>query len=498
MLRTRSAALLGACLLAACTTSHPISDAPYEPPESGARGSARIGPEGGTVEVGGVVLTVPPDALPAAREISVTVITDDPPSGFRAFTPVLRFEPAGLTFDRPARVSIPFGGDSEVATVFWTRAGGGGYVALDTEVAHGVAHAEVTHFSHAFVGSGCVGEGCCRRASSELDLLMMVDNSNSMDDEQELLAAQLPRVARVLASGDLDGDGSQDFPAVASLHIGVVTSDMGSGGFMVPTCHEPDFGDDGILRTAGNTSIPGCVASHPAFQEYRDDAGADPDAFADDVACVARVGTGGCGFEQPLESTLKALVPSSAPIEFAMATRGHADRENAGFVRPNSILAALVVADEDDCSAGDPALYDPSTGEELNARCLREDAGLHAIGRYVHGLASLRPDPSMLVFAAVTGVPQDRVTEVDAVDYDGLLSDERMAVRWEPSGELAPACEAPSGSVATPARRIVQTAQELERAGASGIVQSICQEDWTPVLDAILREVAARLAGSCR
>jgi len=62
---------------------------------------------------------------------------------------------------------------------------------------------------------------------------------------------------------------------------------------------------------------------------------------------------------------------------------------------------------------------------------------------------------------------------------------------------LTPACEVPGRGMAFPARRLVQTARDLDARGASGIVQSICQEGFTPAVTAILREVAARLAGSC-
>ena len=127
------------------------------------------------------------------------------------------------------------------------------------------------------VGLGALSSGCLERELTPLipctqsgvvekvrvtsvdkvDLLFMMDNSNSMQEEQASLAEQLPRLIQVLASGDQDGDGIEDFPPVKSLQVGVITSDMGTGGFSVPTCSDSNFGDDGKLRSIGNTTVLG-------------------------------------------------------------------------------------------------------------------------------------------------------------------------------------------------------------------------------------------------
>ena len=48
--------------------------------------------------------------------------------------------------------------------------------------------------------------------------------------------------------------------------------------------------------------------------------------MSSDFACLATLGTGGCGFEQQLKAVRKALTI-------------HADGANAGFVRDDSLLA---------------------------------------------------------------------------------------------------------------------------------------------------------------
>ena len=58
----------------------------------------------------------------------------------------------------------------------------------------------------------------------KVDLLFMIDNSGSMEEEQTSLATEIPRLVQTLASG-VARDGST-FPAVRDLRVGVVSSDM--------------------------------------------------------------------------------------------------------------------------------------------------------------------------------------------------------------------------------------------------------------------------------
>ena len=341
-----------------------------------------------------------------------------------------------------------------------------------------------------------------------VDLLFMVDNSNSMSEEQVALSNELPRLVRVLASGDADEDGTQDFPPVRSLQIGVVSSDMGTGGFLVPTCSESSFGDDGVLRTEGNVARPGCMATYPSFLSFRPADGGDPSAFASDVTCVAAMGTNGCGFEQQLESILKAVTPSTSSITFGMGTVGHADGANAGFIRDNSLLTIINVTDEDDCSAADPDLFNPSstayTGD-LNLRCFQYPEAVHPVERFVNGLLATRTDPDLLVYAAITGIPPEVNPDPDAAtDYASILGHPMMQEMIDPSmpTRLAPSCVFPSpgggpNQVAFPPRRIVTVAQQLEGDGANAVVQTLCQESFTGALQAVINKIADVLGGTC-
>jgi len=324
-----------------------------------------------------------------------------------------------------------------------------------------------------------------------VDLLFVIDDSGSMNEEQVALARQLPRLLTVLTTGDLDLDGTPEFTGVRDIHAGVITTDMGTPGFVVPTC--TDVGDDGILRTEGNVTRAGCMASYPSFLDF--DPGDEPEDAAGDFACVATAGTAGCGFEQQLEATLKAVTPSSSPIRFAMGTTGHEDGENDGFLRDTSLLGIILLTDEDDCSAEDLRLFSfdpghPYAATDPNVRCAVHDEALHRLTRYVDGLLATRSDPGRVIFSAIVGVPPD----LDGESFETILTDDRMTPTTAPTEDrLEPSCDRPGTGLAFPPRRIVEAAAELERAGAGTVVRSICSDDLAPAMGAVLARLSEEL-----
>jgi hypothetical protein len=375
-----------------------------------------------------------------------------------------------------------------------------------------------------------------------VDLLFMVDNSDSMREEQAALRAQFPKLIRVLTSGDReDGGSTQDFTPPKDLHLGVVSSDLGLGGLDDTTgsrCSE--LGDDGRLLHATSPELADCAASYPPFLSFH--AGVDePAALARDFACIATLGTGGCGFEQQLESPLKALWPSDDPrVTFVPdlagfgasgqgdAVMGGRPGANAGFLRSDplrpSLLAVVVVTDEEDCSSRDlthllpDGLLDPADpvqstirAEGRNVRCQLNPQNLYETDRYVNALRALRPGrDDLVVFAAIAGVPPDSVATVPAgFDQDevarerfyaGVLDHPAMQPVVDTRGTdtplddaIKPSCETPSGK-AFPPRRIVQVARGF---GANGMVQSICQDDFSAAMDAIARLISKPFEAGC-
>ncbi|HEY4054965.1 MAG TPA: hypothetical protein VGM39_00105, partial [Kofleriaceae bacterium] len=158
----------------------------------------------------------------------------------------------------------------------------------------------------------------------DLDILFVVDNSPSMLDEQAALTAAFPLMMDRLS--ELDG-------GLPNLHIGVVTSDMGTSGengVAPPVGSCLGIGDDGALKLNALVTTDGAPylvdVGGPSGRERNYD-GALRDAFA----IIATVGDTGCGFEQHL----------------AAMARAFDNPTNAGFLRPQANLAVVVITDED-------------------------------------------------------------------------------------------------------------------------------------------------------
>jgi hypothetical protein len=347
---------------------------------------------------------------------------------------------------------------------------------------------------------------------NELDLLLMIDDSNSMAEEQASIVTELPRLLEILTSGDRDGDGAPDFAPAASLHVGVVSSDMGVGAVSGIESCPTATGDDGILQSRGATTT-GCSPAASGIFEFF--AGEDVGDLARRVGCVVALGTGGCGFEQQLEASLKAvsLAPAgdgTSPVSWTRAgylpptflgdTTGHggAGGANDGFLRPGGVLAVVLVTDEEDCSTTDTSIFDRTdprfSSVDLNLRCHTFADVQYPVQRYVDGFSGLRADPRRLVFAAIAGVPPDASDA--GLSYDALLDREEMVERIDPvlHNRLLPSCTSPGGrGVAYPPRRIVQVAQGLESLGAQTTVQSICSTSYSDAMDAIIMRISTAL-----
>jgi len=188
------------------------------------------------------------------------------------------------------------------------------------------------------------------KQNNQLDLLFVVDNSGSMRAEQISLAQNFINIINTLQS-TLEG-------GLPNIHVGVVSTDMGNGSH--PGCS--DAGDDGKLQNTPRT--PGCNAPRDFFISNIDGVPNYDGTLADAFACIAELGTTGCGFEQPLESLRRALDGSNP--------------QNDGFLRPDALLAIVFITDEDDCSAHNYELFnntnDPTSllGARTSFRCFEQ------------------------------------------------------------------------------------------------------------------------------
>ncbi len=222
----------------------------------------------------------------------------------------------------------------------------------------------------------------------DIDILVVMDNSYSMVQEQALLRQHFPLMIQTLKASA---------GGLPNIHLGVVTPDLG----LDPYDHLEGFslrGDRGLFRKGANNDCSnpvnqyflvdveprGCTVTrgssesgdfscpdHDCLPEHcMQEAFPGPDGIPTEPAglklyldengcprcrnykgetleeafsCIADQGLDGCGIEQPLEAMRRAL------------TTTH--ERNQGFLRPDAWLAVWILSDEDDCSYRDVAMF---------------------------------------------------------------------------------------------------------------------------------------------
>lgn len=231
-------------------------------------------------------------------------------------------------------------------------------------------------------------------ATRQVDLLLVIDNSLSMADKQDLLAQALPELLAQLANPlCIDAAGAaqappapgqecpegqrRQFDPVTDLNLGIISSSLADGGANV-ACpveglprHRPGAAD--MAHLIG--SLPrgqGLGANAQGFLEWR--AGQDIEQLGLRAQQLLRaVGDEGCGWEATLESWYRFLVDpepyrslvrepcpgssSAAPncvSQESVDGRAAVDEtllaQRAAFLRPGSLLSIVILSDENDCS----------------------------------------------------------------------------------------------------------------------------------------------------
>ncbi|MCA9490329.1 MAG: hypothetical protein KC621_10405 [Myxococcales bacterium] len=257
-----------------------------------------IGPEGGVVHVGDATLVIPAGALSEPVDITLEQLSTAPPEGWSGLSAVWRAQPESLELAVPARLSLPFDGGA-APTMFWAAGGADVFETVRDQVILGASVEGLLDR----LGRGLVAEPLDEReevaftfAREPLDLLLVVDDSASMEDRQSALRAELPALLGAL------GDSVFDW------HVGVTTTDLERG--------------QGRLRQANGEpwvqlDTPGPLAV---------------------LSEMVMAGTNGSGDEKGL-----------ACVQGAYALRHGL---NAGFFREDAQLAVMVLSDEEDHSQG--------------------------------------------------------------------------------------------------------------------------------------------------
>ena len=310
-----------------------------------------------------------------------------------------------------------------------------------------------------------------------VDILFVVSNSDDTQDKQTVIAQNLPAFASALEA--LPG-GAPDY------HIGVVTTTVA----IDSTLYEPSCGaapnDDGRLQNTPRVS--GCT---PPSDRYITPTNFGSQRLEDALACIMQVGTGGCGFGAPLEAMKRALDGSHA--------------ENAGFRRDGAALVVVIVADEDDCSVADPALFslpNDQVGGRDTFRCtmfgLACDAPISGTaGGTYHGCVPstgsyLSDTRSYIQFLETVVDPSQLLVEVISGDASATINTGPLVQNGDTLPlALQPTCTATINGNSTTAVSANRLADVTTRLGAHGHFDTICQSDYS----AVLQNLVAKMAG---
>ncbi len=304
----------------------------------------------------------------------------------------------------------------------------------------------------------------------DIDVLFVVDNSGSMQDNRAQVAAKAQSALFDVIAAAVGGP--------PNLHVGVITTNMGAGQFSIPGCDGD--GDGGRLQVVPQ---PTCTGPTGNFIVDVEAAGGGREqnysgTLADTFACIVQLDSMGCGFEQPFLAVQQA-VSGSVP-------------ENAGFLRAGALLVVVFLSDEDDCSSPDGKIFDPNDptmGPFSSFRCFQqavvcdpdepgtpgEKSECEARAGAPHVLelpqvvdslvAAKGGDPSLVMVATIAGEIGPVVVSLDPV-----LN--------EP--QLDAVCVGPDGiGGAAPAVRLVELLKSFP--GRSWF-ESICTPDMEPAL----------------
>lgn len=337
----------------------------------------------------------------------------------------------------------------------------------------------------------------CGCGPAGVDILVVVDNSNSMADKQKLITASLNELVDDLTHTIVINNWH--YSPIRELRVGFISSDFGLQygseystegfpyGLEIPGCTDQESsGDDGSFQTempefidlGDLVACPPLDSDHSWAElgwEYENT------ALATQVSCLSALGTGGCGVEQPLGAAVKALDPR---------------KNDNGFLRNTHNLAVLVISDEEDCSVQDPALFNLSEWTEdagleggttdpdkINTACTSQTAieggFLFPAEHFAQTWIEFKDDfTEAIMFAAIVGVPNASTSSCEG------HGDELADCLDHPQMQYGTtACNRTDGNEwttgAQPGRRYVEIAQSL---GKRGYISSVCNDDWSQAM----------------
>jgi hypothetical protein len=154
-----------------------------------------------------------------------------------------------------------------------------------------------------------------------MDLVFVIDDSKSMEQEQSNLATNFPMFANLLSSYVTPDGEKIDYRIAVTTTGKDLMYTVQNGPIVLPM---NENGDNGAFRNNCNLTKRFLEPTDANMQQV--------------LSCRANVGISGPGFEMPLLMTKWALGDRIA------------DNTNAGFLREDALLGIVMLTDEDDAS----------------------------------------------------------------------------------------------------------------------------------------------------
>jgi hypothetical protein len=317
-----------------------------------------------------------------------------------------------------------------------------------------------------------------------IDIVFVIDNSGSMQEEQANLARNFP-----VFMDELSGLQGADF------QIASVSTDLGAGTGTPNQGCMAIGGDRGVFcNVKGNDFCARCGVDVARGRFLRT---VNPN-YAGNIrnvfTCMSTFGTGGCGYEHSIGALRAALL---AP-------------ENVGFVRPDAYLAFILLTDEDDCSAPpDSQMFSAvNPGQDFSLRCALEahscagvrntgtaavdvplascqaasDGQLLPIDQLARDIIAIKQDPSLIIAAGIFGWP-----------LPGTEDQARYQIAGVPNLASRPVCNVAGQGSAIPGLRVKRFVDSFPNHST----YSICQSDFSAAIREIARRIRVTVGDPC-
>jgi hypothetical protein len=234
-----------------------------------------------------------------------------------------------------------------------------------------------------------------QKSVDKIDLLFMIDNSISMADKQKVLAQAVPDLVQRLVSpncvdpmtgapngmpvdytAQCPGKLIREFTPIRNIHVGIITSSIGGHGSTL--CAGSDMGS---LEDQEKNDHGWLIGKRPRFMVPAGGVAADAQGFLnwnpDDLktetqtsftttftAMTTAAGEFGCGLESQLEAIYRFLIDpnpyntivtqncpgTTEPCAYPQGTDDNLIAQRKAFLRPDSLVAIIMMTDENDCS----------------------------------------------------------------------------------------------------------------------------------------------------